>query len=83
VNFSRKLRNAGDAARPAMRRRPTGRFSRVGIVDFSPDRVVMPGPEDRPFPPGSPSRARSGDANYSRWVRVDASFTTPHPLAAR
>src|SRR5947209_19820526 len=51
VNFSRKLRNAGDAARPATRRADGTFLFESGIVDFSPDRVVIPGPEDRPFPP--------------------------------
>src|SRR5260221_10887904 len=38
VNFSRKLHNAGDAARPASRR-PDGTFLfESGVVDFRPDR---------------------------------------------
>jgi hypothetical protein len=51
VNFSKKLPNAGDAARPATLRADGTFLFESGIVDFSPNRVVVPGPEDRPFPP--------------------------------
>src|SRR5437899_6414090 len=71
VNFSRKLRNAGDAARPATRRADGTFLFESGIVDFSPDRVVIPGPEDRPFPPRVAQPGSVGDANYSPLVRVD------------
>src|SRR3989454_2846152 len=64
VNFSRKLRNAGDAARPATRRANGTFLFESGIVDFSPDRVVVPGPEDRPFPPRVAQPGSVGDANY-------------------
>src|SRR5882762_5960010 len=71
VNFSRKLRNAGDAARPATRRADGTFLLESGIVDFSPDRLVIPGPEDRPFPPRVAQPGSVGDANYSPLVRVD------------
>src|SRR3989441_1169864 len=71
VNSSRKLRNAGDAARPATRRADGTFLFESGIVDFSPDRVVVPGPEDRPFPPRVAQPGSVGDANYSPLVRVD------------
>ena len=71
VNFSRKLRNAGDAARPATRRADGTFLFESGIVDFSPDRLVIPGPEDRPFPPRVAQPGSVGDANYSPLVRVD------------
>src|SRR5712675_2698772 len=45
VNFSRKLRNAGDAARPGTRRADGTFLFESGTVDFSPDRVVIPGRE--------------------------------------
>src|SRR5712664_4108223 len=71
VNFSRKLRNAGDAARPGTRRADGTFLFESGTVDFSPDRVVIPGPEDRPFPPRVAQPGSVGDANYSPLVRVD------------
>src|SRR5467141_5165147 len=71
VNFSRKLRNAGDSARPATRRADGSFLFESGIVDFSPDRVVMPGPEARPFAPKVAQPGSVGDANYSPLVRVD------------
>src|SRR5690242_15626334 len=51
VNFSKKLPNAGDAARPATVRADGTFLFESGIVDFSPNRVVVPGEEDHPFPP--------------------------------
>src|SRR5438105_14746609 len=70
VNFSRKLRNAGDAARPATRRADGTFLFESGIVDFSPDRLVMPGPEDRQFPPRVAQPGSVADANYSPRLRV-------------
>jgi len=71
VNFSKKLHNVGDAARPAARRVDGTFLFESGIVDFSPDRVVVPGPEDRPFPPRVAQPGSVGDADYSPLVRVD------------
>src|SRR5712672_3949058 len=71
VNFSKKLHNAGDAARPATRRADGTFLFESGIVDFSPDRLVIPGPEHRPFPPRVAQPGSVGDANYSPLVRVD------------
>src|SRR2546430_1803770 len=71
VNFSRKLRNAGDAARPATRRGDGTFLFESGIVDFTPDRVLVRGPEDRPFPPRVAQPGSVGDADYSPLVRVD------------
>src|SRR6202049_4423676 len=51
VNFSKKLPNAGSAARPATRRSDGTFLFESGIVDFSPNRVVVPGSEARAFPP--------------------------------
>src|SRR5712671_5658004 len=42
VNFSKKLHNAGDAARPATRRSDGTFLFESGVVDFSPNRVVVP-----------------------------------------
>jgi hypothetical protein len=71
VNFSKKLRNAGDAARPATRRGDGTFLFESGIVDFTPDRVLVRGPEDRPFPPRVAQPGSVGDADYSPLVRVD------------
>ena len=73
VNFSKKLRvaNAGDAARPATLR-PDGTFLFAsGIVDFSPSRLVVPGPEERPFPPKHAQPGSVGDADYSPLVSAN------------
>jgi hypothetical protein len=71
VNFSKKLRNAGDAARPATLQ-PDGTFLfESGVVDFSPSRIVVPGNEDRPFPPREAQPGSVGDENYSPLVRVN------------
>jgi hypothetical protein len=71
VNFSKKLPNAGDAARPATRRADGTFLFESGTVDFSPNRVVVPGPEQRPFPPRTAQPGSVGDADYSPLVRVD------------
>ena len=71
VNFSKKLRNAGDAARPATRRNDGTFLFESGVVDFSPKRVVVPGSEDRPFPPRKAQPGSVGDADYSPLVRVN------------
>ncbi len=68
VNFSKKLPNAGDAARPATVRADGTFLFESGIVDFSPNRVVVPGDEDRPFPPRVAQPGSVGDDNYSPLV---------------
>src|SRR2546426_8550280 len=71
VNFSKKLHNAGDAARTATRRSDGTFLFESGVVDFSPNRVVVPGSEDQPFPPKTAQPGSVGDADYSPLVRVD------------
>ena len=71
VNFSKKLPNAGDAARPATLRADGTFLFESGVVDFSPDRVVVPGSEDRPFPPKKAQPGSIGDADYSPLVRAN------------
>src|SRR5260221_7058273 len=51
VNFSKKLRNGAAAARPATVRADGTFLFESGLVDFTPNRVVVPGDDDRPFPP--------------------------------
>src|SRR5260370_24574978 len=57
VNFSKKLPNAGSAARPATRRADGTFLFESGIVDFSPNRVVVAGAVERAVPP---ARAHPG-----------------------
>jgi hypothetical protein len=71
VNFSKKLPNAGSAARPATRRSDGTFLFESGVVDFSPNRVVVAGPEERAFPPARAQPGSVGDADYSPLVRVD------------
>ena len=71
VNFSRKLHNAGDAARPATRRADGTFLFESGVVDFTPNRLVVAGTEDRAFPPRPAQPGSVGDANYSPLVRVN------------
>lgn len=42
----------------------------AGTVDFSPDRVVTPGPTTRPFPPAEAKAGSVGDSRYSPLVRI-------------
>jgi hypothetical protein len=68
VNFSKKLPNAGDAARPATLRADGTFLFESGSVDFSPNRMVVPGPKDHPFPPKTAQPGSVGDADYSPLV---------------
>src|SRR5919106_183847 len=70
VNFAEKLRNAGGAARPATLQADGTFLFESGLVDFSPDRQLVPGPADRPFPPSFAEPGSVGDADYSPLVNV-------------
>src|SRR5258706_7678615 len=54
VNFSKKLHNARDAARPATLRDDGTFLFESGLVDFSPNRQVQAGSQEKPFPPSTP-----------------------------
>jgi hypothetical protein len=71
VNFSKKLPNDAVAARPATRRADGTFLFESGLVDFSPDRLVVAGSEDQPFPPSIAHPGSVGDADYSPLVNVD------------
>ena len=71
VNFSRKLHNAGDAARNATLRADGTFLFDSGLVDFSPNRALAPGNPDRPFPPSIAEPGSVGDENYSPLVNVN------------
>src|SRR6266403_2063986 len=70
VNFSKKLPNAGNAARPAKRQTDGTFLFESGVVDFSPNRVLVPGSEDQPFPPKTAQPGSVGDVDYSPRARV-------------
>src|SRR6266446_1530928 len=71
VNFSKKLHNAGDAARPATLRDDGTFLFESGLVDFSPNRQVQPGSQEKPFPPSIANPGSVGDADYSPLVRAN------------
>ena len=42
----------------------------AGTVDFAPQRVLLPGPAEKPFPPSVAEPGSVGDAAYSPLVRI-------------
>ncbi|CAA9572125.1 MAG: hypothetical protein AVDCRST_MAG59-3647 [uncultured Thermomicrobiales bacterium] len=42
-----------------------------GSVDFAPERVIVAGPEEAPFPPAVAEPGSVGDAQYSPLVRIE------------
>src|SRR6266567_1533582 len=71
VNFSKKLHNAGAAARPATLRDDGTFLFESGLVNFSPNRQVQPGSQEKPFPPSIANPGSVGDADYSPLVRAN------------
>jgi len=71
VNFSRNCRTRAMLARPATASLRRHVSFESGVVDFSPDRVLVAGSEDHAFPPRQAQPGSVGDANYSPLVRVD------------
>src|SRR5216684_9400477 len=71
VNFSKKLPNAGDAARPATRQADGTFLFDSGLVDFRPNREVVAGSQEKPFPPSVAQPGSVGDEDYSPLVLVD------------
>jgi hypothetical protein len=70
LNFSAKLTFAANGARTgSFDSRGSLIFDR-GTVDFSPDRRLVPGPADAPFPPVEAQPGAVGDADYSPLVQV-------------
>jgi hypothetical protein len=73
LNFSAKLFYAGvssRAVRTATLLKDNTLDFEAGTVDFSPDRVVTPGPAVRPFPPTLARPGSVGDSNYSPLIRI-------------
>jgi hypothetical protein len=82
VNFSKKLHNATAAARAATIR-PDGTFLfDSGLVDFTPNHVVVPGDEDRPFPPRQAAPGSVGDDDYSPLVLANNGVIYDAPIVA-
>src|SRR5260370_38176403 len=65
VNFSKKLHNAGDAARPATLRSDVTFLFESGLEDFSPNRQVQAGSKERPVPPRIPQPGPGRDPDYT------------------
>jgi hypothetical protein len=83
VNFSKKLHNAGDAARPATRRDDGTFLFESGLVNFTPNREVQAGSKEKPFPPSIANPGSVGDADYSPLVRAgDIVYDAPIIAAA-
>ncbi|WP_157581279.1 MULTISPECIES: hypothetical protein [Intrasporangiaceae] len=69
VNYSPKLVNALGTAAVQSARRIGSQLAFSGTVDFSPTRVVVPGPTA--FPPTTVHAGAVGDADYSPLVSAD------------
>lgn len=72
LNFASKLAyaNVGTAARAATLEADTTLTFDKGAVDFAPERNVVPGPEDAPFPPEVAEPGSVGDAEYTPIVQI-------------
>lgn len=72
LNFAGKLTYADvpGAARVATLGNDLSLTFESGAVDFAPERVLLPGPVDAPFPPATAEPGSVGDAAYSPLVRV-------------
>src|SRR5262245_14707558 len=73
LNFAPKLNYAAVTARAVrngtLMRDGTLEFE-AGLVDFTPERRVVPGPSSRPFPPAAAEPGSVGDRNYSPLARI-------------
>ncbi len=72
LNWSAKLTYAdvGGAVREATLEADTTLTFASGTVDFSPERTIVPGEGDNPFPPQTAQPGSVGDADYSPLVKV-------------
>lgn len=72
LNFAPKLNYAdtGRGVRPARLERDGLLVFEYGMVDFSPEHVVTPGPEDAPFPPNAATPGGVGDSLYTPLVKI-------------
>ena len=71
INYAPKLRNVtGKAVRTATLETDGSLTFDQGAVDFTPERVVVPGEAPNFFPPKEAAPGAVGDADYSPLVRV-------------
>jgi hypothetical protein len=70
LNFSQKLSFAAVGARTGNLDANGAIIFDRGTVDFSPERSVVAGPANAPFPPASFQPGSVGDRNYSPLVRL-------------
>ncbi len=72
INYSAKFSYAavGKAVRQATLEKDTTLTFDAGTVDFSPERKVVPGAGDHPFPPKTAKPGSVGDANYSPLIQI-------------
>lgn len=72
LNFSPKLAYAAvaSAARNGRLEQDASITFLSGAVDFTPERMVVPGEEANPFPPAEFQPGSVGDENYSPLVRI-------------
>jgi hypothetical protein len=82
VNFSKKLHNGAAAARPATIRADGTFLFESGLVDFTPNRVVVPGDDDRPFPTRQARPGSVGDDDYSPLVLANNGVIYDAPIVA-
>jgi hypothetical protein len=82
VNFSKKLHNGAAAARPATIRADGTFLFESGLVDFTPNRVVVAGDDDRPFPPRQARPGSVGDDDYSPLVLANNGVIYDAPIVA-
>ena len=82
VNFSKKLHNATAAARAATIRADGTFLFESGLVDFTPNHVVVPGDDDRPFPPRQAAPGSVGDDDYSPLVLANNGVIYDAPIVA-
>lgn len=69
VSHAEKLSNALGTSAVQRGRWNRGRLTFTGTVDFSPERVVVPGPQG--FPPAEARAGAVGDSDYSPLVTTD------------
>lgn len=70
LNFAPKLQFTGRSVVDAALNEGGILVFSGGVVDFSPDRIVVPGPADAPFPPAQAQAGSVGDDDYSPIIRI-------------
>ncbi len=70
LNFAPKLQFTGRSVVDAALNEAGVLVFSGGGVDFSPDRIVVPGPDDAPFPPAQAQPGSVGDEDYSPIIRI-------------